>query len=84
MREPDNHTAWIDKFGDTWVRVDEHPGRNGTWWPLMDGTGWADWARNDVGVSRDWEDVVEYGPFVEAGPAQAAAALDRVREEASR
>lgn len=86
MNEPDNHTAWVDRSGDTWVRVDEHPGRNGgTWNPLTDGPGWDEWARDGIGQARPWDWVdPEYGPFVEADPARTARALDRVRREVAR
>ena len=36
MNEPANHTALVDRGDDTWIRVDECPGRYGTWWPLTD------------------------------------------------
>ena len=55
MNEPANHTAVIDKFGDTWIRVDEMPGRSGpvfTWYPLTDGPGWDPSVRNSVGTPR--------------------------------
>jgi hypothetical protein len=85
MREPDNHTAWIDRFGDTWVRADDVPGAGGTWWPLTDGPGWDAWARSGVGTARTWDEVdPEYGPFVEADPDRATQALERIRQEAAR
>lgn len=87
MNEPDNHTAVVDRFGDTWVRVDEHPGRWGTWWPLCTGPGsppsaWL-WEPDDIGTPRRWEDITEAGPFTVADQERAAAALACVREEAS-
>jgi hypothetical protein len=85
MEEPDNCTAWIDRFGDTWVRVDDMPGQfGGTWWPLTDGPGWEEWARTGVGKSRDWGQVEDYGPFTPADPERTAAALARVRSEVAR
>jgi hypothetical protein len=85
MREPDNHTAWVDQSGDTWVRDDETPGQYGNWWPLTDGPNWEPWARNGVGQARTWDQVdPEYGPFTEADPERAARALERVRQEANR
>jgi hypothetical protein len=82
MREPDDHTALVDRFGDTWVRVDEHPGRNGgTWNPLTDGPGWDERARDGVGQPRDWDQVEGYGPFTSADPDRAARALERVLRE---
>ncbi len=84
MNEPDNHTAWVDRLGDTWVRADDMPGRNGNWWPLTDGPGWDEHARVGVGVSWDWEGARDYGPFTPAGAERTAAALARVRRVWSR
>jgi hypothetical protein len=85
VKEPDNHKASVDRFGDTWVRVDEFPGRNGgTWNPLTDGPGWDERARNGIGQPRDWDEVEEYGPFTEVDPERAARALGRVRQEMAR
>lgn len=86
MTEPSNHTAVIDEFGDTWVRVDELPGRNGgTWYPLTDGPGWDESARNGIGMPRGWDQVdSDYWPFVEADAERTARAVDRIRQEASR
>jgi hypothetical protein len=83
--EPGNLTAWVDRFGDTWVRVDDCPGRFGNWWPLMDGPGWEPWARQDVGQPRDWDQVeYDYAPLVEADPQRTAEALERVRLEVAK
>jgi hypothetical protein len=85
MREPDNHTAVVDRGGDTWVRDDETPGQYGNWWPLTDGPGWEPWARNSVGQARTWDQVDPvYAPFVQADPDRTARALERVRQEANR
>jgi hypothetical protein len=84
MRKPRNHTAVIDNSGDTWVRVDEHPGQYGSWWPITDGPGWEEWGRNKVGQAREWADVREYGPFEIADGGRARRALARVVEEATR
>ncbi len=81
MIEPDNHTAWVDRFGDTWVRADDMPGRWGTWWPLLDGPGYD--SGYGIGSARDWAMAVEYGPFTPADSERTAAALARVRREAS-
>jgi hypothetical protein len=82
MREPDNHTAWVDRFGDTWVRADDMPGQYGTWWPICDGPGWDERARGDVGQARPWDWVEDdYGPFTETDPGDA---LERVRREVER
>jgi uncharacterized protein YukE len=79
--EPGDHTALIDRFGDTWVRVDEHPGPYGPWWPITDGPAWEERGRNTVGAARDWDDLAEYGPFTGADPRRTATALTRVRAE---
>jgi hypothetical protein len=84
VNEPANHSALVDRFGDTWVRADDVPGRNGSWWPLTDGTGWEPWARTGVGQARTWPEVEEYAPLTEADPDRAARALAMVREEAAR
>jgi hypothetical protein len=83
MIEPPNHTALVDKGGDTWVRYDEG-GSFGPWFPLTDGPGWDEWARDGVGYSRPWSWVEEHGPFTEADSERAARALDRVRREVAR
>lgn len=81
MREPGNLTAWVDRGGDTWVRLDDpqRPHQWGTWWPLTDGPGWDEWARNGIGQPRPWDQVLEHGPFVKADAALTALALDKVR-----
>jgi hypothetical protein len=84
MNEPDNHTALVDRFGDTWVGVDEHPGQYGNWWALTDGPRWEEWARDGVGQARPWDWMDEHGPFKVADPERTARALDRVRREAAR
>lgn len=84
MIEPRNHTALIDRFGDTWIRVDEYPGRHGNWWPLTDGPNWDSWAQNGIGSGRTWEDVRDSGPFEVADADRTAKALARVIEEARR
>lgn len=81
MIEPDDHTAWVDRFGDTWVRADNMPGTYGSWWPLTDGPGWEPQARNDIGKARGWDGVREYGPFERADADRTAGALDRVRRQ---
>lgn len=82
--EPANRTAIVDRFGDTWVRVDETPGFYGPWRPLTDGPLWDEWARNGVGVSRSWKSMDEYGPFTRADPQRTTRALARVRQEGER
>lgn len=85
VREPDNHTGWVDRGGDTWVRADDVPGAYGTWWPLTDGPGWEPRARLGVGTARTWDQVdQEHGPFTRADPDRTARALERVRQEAAR
>jgi hypothetical protein len=84
LKEPANHVALVDRGGDTWIRVDEHPGRSGCWWPLTDGPGWELRARNGLGSPRDWRFVQEYGPFLPASRARTARALARVRAAVAR
>jgi hypothetical protein len=85
VREPDNHTALVDRFGGTWVRVDECPGQFGKWWPITDGPGWEPQVQDGVGQARPWDQVVgEYGPFDVADPDRAVQALERVRREVAR
>lgn len=84
MIEPGNHTALIDRFGDTWIRVDDYPGRHGNWWPLTDGPNWDSWAQDGIGSARDWITVQESGPFEVADADRTAKALARVIEEARR
>jgi hypothetical protein len=85
MNEPDNHTALVDRFEDTWVRVDEVPGQYGNWHPLTDGPGWEERARDGIGQGRPWDWVdPEYGPFTQADPERTARALEGVRQEATR
>lgn len=82
--EPANHTAWVDRFGDTWVRADDMPGAYGSWWPLTSGPGWNVRERGGIGTARTWDEVVEYGPFTPADDTQTAAALARVQREVAR
>lgn len=93
MNEPANHTAWIDRGGDTWPRYDEYRGFEvgtsgvrikpwGPWFPLTDGPNWEPRARSGIGKPRPWDQVEKYGPFVEADPERTARALARVRWEA--
>jgi hypothetical protein len=85
VREPGNHTGWVDNAGDTWVRVDDLPGHNsGTWYPICDGPGWELQARHTVGTSRTWDQMEEHGPWVPASPERTARAIELVRLEAVR
>jgi len=85
VNEPANNTAWVDRFGDVWVRLDDvTPYFDCNWWPLTDGPGWEEWARTGVGSPRTWATVQDYMPFTEADPTRTAQALDRVRQEAHR
>jgi hypothetical protein len=88
MLEPDNHTAWVDAGGDTWVRVDEFPvtsygiPRSGPWWPLTDGPGWEPQVRGGIGTPRPWHQVDGlYGPLTPADPERTARAIARVHRE---
>lgn len=76
MNETADRTAWIDRAGDTWVRVDEVAGRRGPWRCLCDGPHWEAWA--GPGGSRDWADVQEHGPLSQADQQRTAAAVDRI------
>lgn len=85
MNEPDNLTAVVDRMGGTWVRVDDCPGRWGTWWPITDGPGWDVRVQDGVGVSRPWDQVdPEYGPFTPADQARTSRAVSLVRKEYAR
>jgi hypothetical protein len=83
VNEPADHTAWVDAGGDTWVRTDDMPGQYGSWWPIIDGPAWEEWARRGVGQARTWDQVEEYGPFVEADAERTARSIERVRQEIS-
>lgn len=73
MNEPGNHTAWIDRRGDTWVRVDEAFGDSGNWWVIFPGAG--------VFGGRAWDAIApNHGPFTQASPADSASAVQRVRK----
>lgn len=85
MNEPDNHTGWVDRFGGTWVRVDDCPGRYGTWWPRCDGPGFESRVHNDIGQSRQWDQVeFDYAPLTPAGAELTAETIALVRRESSR
>lgn len=81
MIEPGDHTAWVDRFGDTWVRADDMPGRHGSWWLLTNGPHWEERARGGLGSAREWVDAEDYGPFTPVGAEQTERALERVRRE---
>lgn len=86
MIEPGNLTAWVDKSGGTWARLDEQrsPHQWGPWWPLTDGPGFEPRAQDGIGQPRPWSQVLEYGPFTQADPERTARALERVRREFAR
>lgn len=84
MNEPANHEAVVDRDGDTLIRVDEHPGTWGNWWPITDGPTWGGAARNRVGVAHGWTRVEAYGVQGLADAARTARALARVRQEWAR
>ena len=81
MNEPANHTALVDRGDDTWIRVDECPGRYGTWWPLTDGPGWEPQERGGIGTAVTWNELAEHGRLTPASPERTARALARVRKE---
>jgi hypothetical protein len=74
-------TALVDKRGDTWVRIDEHTSLRGNWWPLTDGPGWEQRARDGLGQPRSLTAMLEHAPFTMADRARTAHALARVRRE---
>lgn len=80
MNEPANHTAVVDRGGDTWIRCDDMPGRYGNWYPITDGPHWDERARNSPGTgqARTWGQVEEYGPFELADQERAERAYVRV------
>lgn len=79
MNEPADLTAWVDRHGDTWVRVDEVGSEwNGPWRCLCDGPGWD--RPGHPGGCRDWNFVSDYGPFIQADPQRTAAAIARIRQ----
>lgn len=78
MNEPADLTAWVDRVGDTWVRVDEVAGWTGAWRCLCDGPGWDD--PGHPGGGRMWRNIRDYGPFVQADPQRTAAAVGRIRQ----
>lgn len=77
MTEPDDLTAWVDRHGDTWVRVDEVADWSGPWLCLCDGPVWD--SPGHPGGGWDWEEMAEYGPFTQADPQKTAAAVDLAR-----
>jgi len=79
MREPDNHTAWLDNCGYTWVRVDEHPGPFGAWHALTDDPGWDEAARRRPIICK-WDNISDREWIGEASPDEAARAVQRVRK----
>lgn len=85
MNEPANHTAWIDQFGDAWVRCDEHPGANGgTWYPLDNFASEPQWARcyDGVGRARTWDridDELRVDLFTQASAEATSRAIESVR-----
>lgn len=87
MNEPANHTAVVDRFGDTWVRCDDMPGRDGNWWFITDGPGWEEWARvggQRIAQAGTWDQVEERGPFTLADRDRTLRAIDWVRRERAR
>lgn len=81
MREPDNHTAWVDRDGDTWVRFDDAPGYGtARWFPLLDGPNFGE-EREGIGFARTWALVLDGGhlPFEQASPERTDRAIARVQ-----
>ncbi len=76
MKEPDDLTAWVDKHGDTWVRVDEVAGWGGPWRCLHDGPRWGVSAKPTG--ARNWDQVLRRAPFVQADPQRTTEAVGEV------
>jgi hypothetical protein len=71
----------VDRFGGTWVRADDMPGRYGNWWPRTDGPGFEKRVHNGIGTSRRWDEVdPEYGPFKPAPRQLVTETLELVRK----
>jgi hypothetical protein len=83
VNEPDNHTAWTDEDGDTWVRVDECALANHNWFALTDDPepGTPMHAQDAVGAPFRWEQMAGFGLREPADPGRTARALERVRRE---
>lgn len=77
MNEPDDLTGWVDRFGGTWVRVDDCPGPYGdSWWSMT---------ACQIGDPCDWDMVeFDYGPLTPADGAVTAETIELVRQEWSR
>jgi hypothetical protein len=80
MNEPDNHTAWRDDYGTTWVRVDELPGLYGPWHAVVDDPGWEARVRQTGPVAGGWAFAKRHGPLTPVGAEEAALAVERVRQ----
>lgn len=84
MNEPGDLTGWVDRFGGTWVRVDDCPGQYGSWYPRCDGPGFDERAHGDIGTGRPWEWLADYVPLAPASSELTAETIELVRREASR
>lgn len=85
MNEPDNLTGWVDRFGGTWVRVDDCPGQFGCWWPRTDGPGFEPRVHDGIGQARTWDQVeFDYAPLTPADAALTAETIELVRWEVAR
>jgi len=83
-QEPRDRTGVVDRFGDTWVRMDGTDSY-GSWWPITDGPGWEEWGRNKVGSPRPWDQVApNYGPFQPASPERTQRGIELVLAEIAR
>ncbi|WP_213004793.1 hypothetical protein [Paractinoplanes toevensis] len=86
MREPDNLTGWVDKFGATWVRVDDCPApqyalfAGSSWYPRTDGPVFEPHSQNGIGQPRPWDQVeFDYAPLTPASPELTAETIALVR-----
>jgi hypothetical protein len=90
MDEPGNNTAWVDRFGDTWVRSDEAALQRRDlfggllefrWWSLCDGPAWGDENRGKVGTASPWASVEMHGPLEPGDSDKVQQVIDALNEE---
>jgi hypothetical protein len=90
--EPGNNSAWLDRFGDTWVRSDEAALRRTEsygglpefhWWSLCEGPGWGDEMRGRVGTASPWASVEMHGPLEPGDGGKVQQVIDALEQELS-
>lgn len=85
VNEPDDLTGWVDCAGGLWVRVDDCPGRYGTWYPRRGGPGFNDDRETgDIGTGIPWAWLVDYAPLTAASPEATTETIEMVRTEWAR